>query len=127
MITAVAAYGLLDRETELRAQFIVPMVLMGWMIAYQYRDLRGVVLRDETLLVTGGRKRASVPIALVRDVWQNTKDGSRLVHVELREEVPNVGRRFVFLPRRGWNEPGWRVDSVVRQLRQRAGLAVPGT
>ncbi len=83
--------------------------------------LKRVSVDARQLLVSNYRQEISVPFNAILDVRQNRWVNLRPVTIYLREAT-EFGDRIIFMPKQRMTFRTWRVDPVVDELKQLAGL-----
>jgi len=126
LLAALVVYGLADAEIGFGWGYGAFFLVFAAHLTWSNRNLWHVRIHGGALRVSRNWRAFEIPLCQIADVWQDRDGVGRLVTVELHAGVPGVGRAILFLPRRGWMEPGWRVDRVVGALRRHAGLALEG-
>jgi hypothetical protein len=106
---------------ELRFVFLGMWIVGSGLILWMSAGLKRVRVDERGLLVSNYLREISIPFSAILDVRQNRWVNSRPVTIYLREAT-EFGDRITFMPKRRISFEFWRVDPVVDELKQLAGL-----
>jgi hypothetical protein len=110
--------------SSMKFVFLGVWIVGSAFILWACARLKRVRVDERQLFVSNYLREICIPFSTIRDVRQNRWLNIRPITIYFRE-VTEVGDRATFMPKRRIAIRFWRVDPVVDELRQLAGL-LPG-
>jgi hypothetical protein len=111
--------GLHDRNNALPPLFLGLWILGSTFILWANAGLKRVRTDDRQLLVSNYIREIRIPFSAIMDVRQNRWLNTRPITIYFRDAT-EFGDRATFIPK--WRIQFWRIDPVVDELKQLAGL-----
>jgi hypothetical protein len=118
--------GLHDRNNALPSPQLKFVFLGAWVLGSTFilranAGLKRVRTDGQQLIVSNYIREISIPFSAIIDVRQNRWLNSRPITVYFRDAT-EFGDRATFIPKCRFRIQFWRVDPVVDELKQLAGL-----
>ena len=102
--------------------FLALWVLGSTFILWTSAGLKRVRIDERHLHVSNYDREICIPVTAIIDVKQNRWINSRPVTIYFRDAT-EIGDRATFIPKRRHHIKFWRIDPIVNELKQLAGLA----
>jgi hypothetical protein len=108
---------------ETKFVFLVVWIAGTTSILWAYAGLKRVRMDERQLYVSDYFREICVPLSAITDVNQNRWINSRPITIYFRDAT-QFGDKVKFMPKQ--RIQFWRIDPVVKELKQLAGLVAPG-
>jgi hypothetical protein len=106
---------------QLKFVFLVAWVLGSTFIFWASTGLKRVRIDEHHLQVSNYVRDICIPFTAIIDVRQNRWINSRPITIYFRDAT-EFGDRATFMPKQRFRIKFWRIDPVVDELKQLAGL-----
>ena len=103
--------------------FLIVWIAGTTSILWAYAGLKRVRMDERQLYVSNYFREIDVPFSAITNVKQNRWINSRPITIYFRDAT-QFGDRVTFMPKQ--RIQFWRIDPVVNELKQLAGLVAPG-
>jgi hypothetical protein len=103
--------------------FLIVWIAGTTSILWAYAGLKRVRMDERQLYVSNYFRGIDVPFSAITNVKQNRWINSRPITIYFRDAT-QFGDRVTFMPKQ--RIQFWRIDPVVNELKQLAGLVAPG-
>jgi hypothetical protein len=103
--------------------FLIVWIAGTTSILWAYAGLKRVRMDERELYVSNYFREIDVPFSAITNVKQNRWINSRPITIYFRDAT-QLGDRVTFMPKQ--RIQFWRIDPVVDELKQLAGLVAPG-
>jgi hypothetical protein len=107
---------------QVMLSFLAMWALASTLILYTSAGLKRVCMDERQLYVSNYVQEIDIPFSAIVDVRQNFWLNFRPITIFLRETT-EFGDRVTFMPKQRIRLQFWRVDPIVTELNQLAGLA----
>jgi hypothetical protein len=107
---------------QIKFVFLAAWVLGSTFILWANAGLKRVRIDERQLCVSNYVQEIYVPFSAIIDVKQNRWLNSRPITIDFRDAT-EFGDKATFMPKQRIRIQFWRIDTVVNELKQLAGLA----
>jgi hypothetical protein len=109
--------------SQMKFVFLVVWIAGTTSILWANAGLKRVRMDERQLYVSNYVQEIHIPFSAITDVKQNRWLNSRPITIYFRDAT-EFGDKAKFIPK--WRIQFWRIDPVVNELKQLAGLVAPG-